>query len=192
MRRYYKRRKHKNLLANIEGIVVIGALMLSTGYIKIEKYSAIVGGIAIIIAVLLVAKMLFTYIKKQKKKWEYLNSDIRKIDGMTGVQFEEYLKVHFEKQGFKVDTTPTSNDYGADLILFKNGECIAVQVKRHKDKVSNKAIQEVVGALGYYRANKGMVVTNSFFTANAIALADANGVELWNRSKLIEVFQVKS
>lgn len=106
------------------------------------------------------------------------------IDAMTGVEFELFLKGYFEREGFQVSTTPKSGDQGADLILKKLGEKTCVQSKRYTGSVGNDAIQEVVGSLKYYSADKAIVITNSAFTAAAKKLAAANRVELWDRSTL--------
>ena len=36
---------------------------------------------------------------------------------------------------YKVEPTPLSNDYGADLICTKNGQVLVVQAKRYEGKV---------------------------------------------------------
>lgn len=125
-----------------------------------------------------------------KKKRAYLNSDIKNIDSMSGVDFEEYLSEHFKKMGYSVKLTPKSNDYGADLVLEKKGVRTVVQAKRHRGKVTNSAIQEIVTAKAYYNAHNAMVVINSFFTKNARELARANEVELWDRDVLISRFSI--
>lgn len=130
--------------------------------------------------------------KKQLKKRRYLKSSIRKIDLMSGEEFENLLSAHFEKAGYRVKLTPKSNDYGADLVLKKNGKITIVQAKRYKGKVSNSAVQEIVAAKPYYNADYAMVVTNSYYTNNAKVLADANGVVLWDRTQLIKNFHIKN
>ena len=67
---------------------------------------------------------------------------------------------------------------GADVIAYKNNVKYVIQVKFYNNPVGNKAVQEVVGAIGMYKADKGIVVTNSSFTKSAIELAEANNVEL--------------
>lgn len=134
--------------------------------------------------------LIYTLIKivpVKVKKHKYLNCGINEIDKMKGTDFEYFLKVHFQKLGYKADTTPVTNDYGADLILKRDKEIIVIQAKRYKEKVGIKAIQEIIGAKGYYNATKGMVVTNSQYTKNAVHLANANQIELWDRKKLIDV-----
>lgn len=110
---------------------------------------------------------------------------------MTGEEFELFLKAHFEENGYRVDTTPGSNDYGADLILHKNGEIIALQAKRYKNKVGIKAVQEISSSLAYYKASSGMVVTNSHFTINAEKLALASNVTLIDREGLMSIMYNK-
>ena len=112
-------------------------------------------------------------------------SGIEDADKMSGVEFEEFLLQQFAKRGYQGYLTSTTDDYGADLILQKDGRRIAVQAKRWNSTVGIKAVQEIIGAAKYYSADKGMVVTNSTFTENAFELAKANGVELWGRKELV-------
>jgi len=104
---------------------------------------------------------------------------------MTGRQFEEFLSIYFRKVGYDVALTPQTQDYGADLILRKNGIKTIVQAKRSKKPVSIKAVQEVASAIKHYMADEAIVITNNKFTENAFDLADSNGVELWERENLI-------
>lgn len=108
------------------------------------------------------------------------------IDNMSGIEFETFLAKIYRKQGFNVSQTPASCDYGADLILRSGDNTISIQAKRYcvSKKVGVKAVQEVQASLNYYGANRGMVVTNSVFTPNAIKLAKINHVELVDRDKL--------
>lgn len=109
------------------------------------------------------------------------------IDKLSGEEFEDYLFNLFKSLGYDVESTPASNDYGADLIISKGQERAVVQAKRYNNSVGISAIQEIIGAKNYYQANKCMVVTNNYFTPNAIELAKTNNVELWDRDKLIEM-----
>ena len=85
----------------------------------------------------------------------------------------------------------TSNDYGADLVMKKHGKVTVVQAKRYKNTVGNSAVQEIVAAKAYYKADKCMVVTNSYFSKNAKNLAKSNHVELWDRDSLKNKFNIK-
>ncbi|MCF6461459.1 FtsK/SpoIIIE domain-containing protein [Clostridium sp. Cult3] len=109
------------------------------------------------------------------------------IDGLSGEEFENYLFNLFKNLGYEVESTPASNDYGADLVIAKGAERTVVQAKRYSNTVGISAIQEVVGAKNYYQANKCMVVTTNYFTPNAVELAKTSNVELWDRDVLIKM-----
>jgi restriction system protein len=133
----------------------------------------------------LIALDLFMYLFRRKM---LLHVSIRKIDKMSGVEFEQYLKLLYEKKGYKVKLTPGSNDYGADLILTKGNDKIAVQAKRYRSKVPESAVQQVIAAREYYHADRAAVVTNSLYTDAAKKLAKECRVMLINRFTLGEDF----
>jgi restriction system protein len=143
----------------------------------------------LILALVLIGRLVF-YILEQKK---LARSGIADIDKMDGEIFEKYLKVFFEKLGYKVERTRYIGDYGADLVAVNNGIKTVIQAKRHKNKVGIKAIQEAVASKGYYNCEKAMVVTNNCFTNQAKTLASRNKVELWDRKILVKnLLQIKN
>ncbi|APA82516.1 restriction endonuclease [Francisella tularensis] len=101
------------------------------------------------------------------------------LSELTGQQFEHFCKDLLIKAGYNdVEVTKASGDQGADVIATKSGVKWAVQCKLYSNKLTNTAIQEVVGAIKYYSCDKAMVITNSDFTQSARALAKANCVRL--------------
>ncbi|MBN1168409.1 restriction endonuclease [Candidatus Woesebacteria bacterium] len=108
---------------------------------------------------------------------------------MSGIEFEDLLQDLFKKLGHLVVKTPVSGDQGADLIIKKGGEKIAVQAKRYSKPVTNKAIQEAVAATKHYKCDRAMVITTSKFTKSARQLASSNNVELWDGNKLNKVLK---
>lgn len=135
----------------------------------------------------------------KKHKWEQngkrgvillLSSTIDDIDIMEGYEFENYLKTLFFYAGFGAETTKKAKDYGADIILTdENGSKIVVQAKRYNKKVGVKSVQEIMGAMSHYKANEGMVVTNSTFSFEAEILAKDNNIRLVDRKELIEMYK---
>lgn len=110
--------------------------------------------------------------------------NIGDFERLGGLEFESYIQKLFQILGYTVVKTKASGDQGADLIISKDNEKIAVQAKKYSGGVSNKAIQEVVAAKNYYKTDGALVITNSFYTKGAIDLALANKVELWDGKKL--------
>lgn len=124
-------------------------------------------------------------------KLHYLNMKMKKVDKLSGRAFEKYLRVHFKHLGYRVKLTDFSHDYGADLIVRKHGEKIVIQAKRYEKNVGIAAVQEAVGSIAYYDADRAMVVTNSGFTKSARTLAKQNEVELWGRKEIQEKFKIR-
>lgn len=152
-----------------------------------ETNSLFLGGLAFGAGIAVIFIGLEVY--KNSKDKKLFESGIDIIDNMKGDIFEKFLLLHFKNLGYVGNLTPSTADYGADLVLEKDGRKIVVQAKRWKQTVGIEAIQQVAGAIKHYHADKGMVITNSFFTENAYSLANSNGIELWDRKKVIELMR---
>lgn len=164
----------------------IGSLLFITGVAIILLKQGIFTEhemIAIVIAYFFVRGV---YHRNHKQR--ILRSSLRKIDGMTGIEFEEYLMYQFRKRGYRVVTTPVTGDFGADLIIKKRRYSCIVQAKRYRGSVGIKAVQEALGAMQYYDVDHAMVITNSYYTKAARELADACEIELWGRKEIMEEF----
>jgi restriction system protein len=114
-------------------------------------------------------------------------SDMNAVDHMTGRQFELYLEVLFQALGYGTEQLPTTNDFGADLILTTGETRIAVQAKRYKGNVGNRAVQMILGAKKYYQCDDAWIVTNSFYTKAAIQMASKTDVVLVDRNGLLDL-----
>jgi restriction system protein len=111
---------------------------------------------------------------------------LQDLDRMDGRTFEKAMAGIFRALGWSVERTPHQGDYGADLVLTRNGVRTVVQLKRWSRPVGVRAIQEAVAAKAVYGAERAMVVTSGRrFTERARSLARANGVDLWDRARLL-------
>ena len=110
---------------------------------------------------------------------------IHDVDLMSGIDFEEFVGTIFEKMGYSTTFTKSSGDQGIDVICEKNRKKIGIQAKCYSSKVGNSAIQEVVAGLKYYGIDKGIVVTNHYYTESAKTLAQVNNITLWDRDMII-------
>jgi len=106
------------------------------------------------------------------------------IDVMDGHQFEEFLHHLFATIGFDVQLGKRTADQGADLFAQKFGRKIVIQAKNYTDSVGNSAVQQVLAAKVFYGCDDAMVITSSYFTPSAKALAEAAGVKLVDRTGL--------
>ena len=108
------------------------------------------------------------------------------IDRMDGAAFEQRLEILFRSLGYRVEQTRYRGDYGADLVIAKDGVRTVVQAKRYTKNVGLAAVQESVTAKGIYKCQAAMVGTNRAYTKQARTLAKANNVELWDRDRLVK------
>lgn len=172
----------------ISYIINLILLLLAVYYTANDKILQIQGRMVCFLITVLYGILSTTAIKihfDNKIRRLYLTCTIEEVDEMTGIEFEQFLYYKFKKRGFKVKTTPVTGDYGADLVIRKKREIIVVQAKRYQRDVGIAAVQEVIGSIAYYQASKGMVITNSFFTPNAVNLARANDIILWKRKEVL-------
>lgn len=126
--------------------------------------------------------------QQERERIEKLKtSNMETIDKMSGHIFEEFIGAILSDLGYSSRTTKKSGDFGADLIIEKDGVKSIVQLKRYTKKVSVSAIQEITTAQNYYGIHNAWVITNNYFTKPAIELARSNNIKLIDRDNLIDL-----
>lgn len=143
-----------------------------------------------IFAFCMIVTIIAYIIIRNTENHRYRSYDMKTVDCMTGVEFERMLDRLFGQMGYTVSETPKSNDYGADLILRKKGRTIAVQAKRYKSRVGISAVQQVMAAKVYYGTDDCIVITNSYYTAQATRLALTGKVRLIDRDGLQNILSI--
>lgn len=115
------------------------------------------------------------------------------VDAMDGHDFEQFCAELLERCGYQnIHVTKGTGDQGVDVIAIKNGVRCAFQCKRYSSKLGNKPVQEVHTGKQFYSCQKGVVITNSYFTRGAEDAARRVGVELWDRDTLIRKMGYRS
>jgi hypothetical protein len=109
-----------------------------------------------------------------------------RIDEMEGREFEAQIAGLLELLGYEdVKQTPYY-DKGADIVAVKDGLRIAVQVKRRSNSVGVDGVRQLIDGTKHYGCDRGLLVTNSYLTDEAIRSAEAWDIEVWDRDKLAE------
>ena len=117
-------------------------------------------------------------------------TDICAVDNMDGREFELFTGNLLRNLGFSdVKVTPSSGDFGADVIAVKDDIRYAIQCKRYSAPVGVSAVQEVIASRSLHDCHVACVLTNSSFTPAAEELAKKNLVILWSRDKLKEFIE---
>lgn len=165
--------------------IYIGVFVVFIAIRFISDHPLISTAVGLTVFASIAAYFYLQWKERSLKRRKILQSGINEIDKMTGIEFENYLGVLFDSMGYDVQLTPASGDYGADLLLKKDGKSITVQAKRYSKTVGISSVQEVFSAKLYYKAHEAWVVTNNSFTKNACELAKRSGVKLIGREQLI-------
>lgn len=149
-----------------------------------KKYKII---LAVVFFPVTIVFFIFKLLDKKRYSKYLENITVKDIDGLDGHAFEDVMYELFKSAGIKVEKTPKSRDYGADLIIKTKLEKIVVQCKLYYNhNVGNSAIQEINTAKNYYDATMGVVITNSYFTKPAKTLAATSKVIILDRDNLSE------
>ena len=128
--------------------------------------------------------MLLDYLKDYK---DQKNTDLA---DMSGAEFELLVQDLVHKMGFETQLTKASGDGGIDIVAYNHqpfleGKYI-IQCKRWNtnSKIGEPTLRDLYGVITSERANKGILVTTSYFTSSAIDFAEDKPIELIDGDKL--------
>ena len=100
--------------------------------------------------------------------------------------FEKFIAFIFQSMGYTTQVTQYTGDYGADVIAEKEGEKLAVQVKKYKkgNDVSNDEVRKAIGSMPHFKATGAVLITTSDYTLQAREQAKNAPIELINGDQL--------
>jgi HJR/Mrr/RecB family endonuclease len=114
--------------------------------------------------------------------------DASGVDGMTMMQFREYVRKLLAHQGYvtEVPTVASADDIGTDLVATKDGRRTSVVVMRYSKALSPRVVDEAHRNKAHYQCEAAMVVTNGSFRKDALEAAAGAGCTLIDRDALAE------
>lgn len=119
-----------------------------------------------------------------------IETTLRRVDCMDGHSFERWCADLLKLNGFEnVSVTPGSGDQGVDILAEKDEVKYAIQCKCYSNDLGNSPVQEIHTGRTVYKCQIGIVMTNQGFTDGAKKVAEATGVLLWGREKLIALIE---
>ena len=125
--------------------------------------------------------------KKRKKELEEKRKKKEFWFGLNGLDTEKELDKVFEKLGFKIETTPPSNDEGIDHVL--NGE-IVVQTKNQKKGVGRPDLQRFWGSWKDFH-KKGIFVSIHGFSNNCREFVRDKPILLYDVDDVVRMMEGK-
>ncbi len=108
-------------------------------------------------------------------------------DSPVGLAFESECETALRSAHFTVERTPTSGDFGVDLVARKDGLTYALQCKCYNVPVGISAVQEAAAGRLHYAADCAVVVASAGFTTQARRLAESNAVLLIGPAQLADL-----
>ncbi len=115
------------------------------------------------------------------------------LGGMSGLEFEQFIKNALDRRGWNVTLTPPTRDGGVDLVAEKNVDVggsltLYIQCKNHSAPVGVDVVRQLNGVLPTQRRGvRGVLVCPSGFTSDARAFARDRGLELWAKEQLVKL-----
>lgn len=174
-----RRRSLHSQIVGWFGIVVLGL----AGWVLAGVFKAVDAiGLPGIVALLVVTAGVWGFIAWERKRSAQVaeearrqalgNMTLEQVDLLSGSEFEEWVAERLRGEGFKVEVTRASGDFGVDLIASVDDVRIGIQAKRWRGPVGNQAVQAVNAGCDYFDCWLGAVVTTSRFTAAAVQQAE--------------------
>lgn len=121
------------------------------------------------------------------KTWKEIDVGLsNNFANLNHFEFETFIAKLFQKMGYQTEVTRKTGDYGVDVIAKKDDDVIAIQVKKnsHGNNVGDSVVQNTLGGMWKYKANKAIIITTSDFTTMAHEQARSAPIELWNKKTL--------
>ncbi len=122
--------------------------------------------------------------RKSLKRVEALK--LSGIDKMNPDEFKNYICELLDRRGFNVETPDGAFNLGVDLIAQKKNVKYAVQLKKQPSAVSTLAIIDIEREKHRYDCKATMVITDNYFTEDAIQSANSNRCEIIDRETLAD------
>jgi restriction system protein len=103
-------------------------------------------------------------------------------------EFESLITNLFEKMGLEARETQPSRDGGVDCVAWDTrpvfGGKVVIQAKRYTKLVGVSAVRDLYGTMQNERANKGILVTTSWYGKASYEFASGKPLELLDRTNL--------
>jgi restriction system protein len=125
------------------------------------------------------------YIDKEQPREIFLN--------LTPIEFERLVASIYKYIGYEIRLTKQSYDGGIDIYAEKNisphKEKLIIQCKNYTSNVTVDEVRTLLGVTMSTKSTKGVLVTSSKFTKEAIKFANDNpSIELINHEQLSKLF----
>ena len=177
---------------NKEQILLVSLAMLSVMFTIKEMFQSLADVQQYLLNVMLCVPMftlMLLYMKHRKPTQHKSKSNLRNIDYMKldPYQFERFCANVLNANGYQMMVTKKTGDGGKDLVGWNSmNERVFGEVKQYKDsnKVSRPLMQKLRGAMVDAGVERGVFITTSSFTQEALEYAKRNRIQCIDRNGL--------
>ena len=129
---------------------------------------------------------------------EYLSKNPCALDYISAKELEDITAAIYRNNGFDVELMGRWNqpDGGVDILAVQRSTSagmlrLAIQCKRSRNKISAEPIRSLRGVLDRFEAHRGVLVTSSYFTENALKEARNYyfNIDLMDRIALVDALR---
>lgn len=118
------------------------------------------------------------------------------LDKLGGHEFEDLIENLLIKMGFTTEGRKKAADGGVDIVAVSSQPLVSgryiIQCKRYRNSVSSPIVRDLYGVVNAANANKGILITTSDFTSDAIEFARDKPLELIDGPKLLNLLKQHS
>lgn len=126
--------------------------------------------------------------RKSLKQRQLKLKTLEELKEMNPYKFEDYVASIYRKLGYDVVQTKRTGDGGKDIIIKKDGQIYYVECKRYEKPIESKRMRDFIGACAIGGDHiKGIYVTTSSYTKDAITAARAKDIEMIDGLKLVDL-----
>lgn len=116
--------------------------------------------------------------EEKRKQIDLSATTLKKIEWYS---FELFCKIYYENSGYTVSKTKAGADGGMDLLLYQDGSAspyalVQCKARGHRD-IGVKYVRELLGVMTSEKIEKGILITNSYFTRDAVEFSKNNAIE---------------
>jgi len=113
------------------------------------------------------------------------------LNNLSGYEFEDIVEQLIQKMGFITAERSRGADGGIDILAINEQPLFqgkyVIQCKRYSGNVGVAYVRDLYGVVHSKNANKGILITNSDFTAQSIRFSEDKQIELINGDRLLSL-----
>ncbi|MGR6914196.1 restriction endonuclease [[Actinomadura] parvosata] len=176
MAKRHRRRRKRSKSSTREQLLLLGLVSAAIAVALMAKFAMENPAQAVGIAVLLIAVfcgaifLRYRVIQAHRRQFLAANTELAKVDLMTGSQFEHLVAERMIAEGFRrVRERGRAGDGGVDITaVAPGGTPFAVQCKRYSRTVGAPEVRNFLGALANaFDGHTGVLVTSGRLTRQA-------------------------